>query len=64
MLKLTAFVQSQYKFPAATDPSIAQFGAMEKIMINAAQEVFINKGDVNKVLDQAGVDVKKAIEAK
>lgn len=62
--ELAAFVTKLYKFPAATDPSIPQLGEMEKIMINAAQEAFISNGDVNAILDQAGVDVRKAIEVK
>ena len=62
--ELADFVTKLYKFPAATDPSIPQLGEMEKVMINAAQEAFISDGDVDKILDQAGVDVRKAIEAK
>lgn len=62
--ELAGFVTALYKFPAAVDPNIPQLGEMEKIMINAAQEAFISNGDVNAILDQAGADVRTAIEAK
>jgi multiple sugar transport system substrate-binding protein len=62
--ELAAFVNELYYFPAAVDPSIPQLGEMEKIMVEAAQEAFITGGDVDKILDQAGIDVRKAIESK
>ena len=62
--ELAAFVNELYKFPAAIDPSIPQLGEMENVMVNAAQEAFISGGDVDEILDQAGIDVRKAIEAK
>lgn len=61
--QLAAFVKELYYFPAATDPSIPQLGEMEKILVNAAQEVFISNGDVDAILDQAAADVRDAIES-
>jgi ABC-type glycerol-3-phosphate transport system substrate-binding protein len=62
--QLAAFVDALYFFPAAVDPNIPQLGEMERIMIDAAQEAFITGGDVDAILDQAGIDVRAAIEAK
>jgi len=61
--QLAAFVDELYYFPAAVDPNIPQLGEMERIMVDAAQEAFITGGDVDTILDQAGIDVRAAIEA-
>ena len=62
--ELAAFADALYYFPAQVDPSIPQLGEMERIMIEAAQAAFITGGDVDEILDQAGIDVRNAISAK
>lgn len=59
--ELAGFVNELYYFPAAVDPSIAQLGEMERVMVEAAQEAFITGADVNEVLDDAGAQIREIL---
>ena len=59
--ELAAFVNELYKFPAAIDPSIPQQGEMDRIMIEAAQEVFITGADVDATLDAAAEEIRQIL---
>lgn len=48
--------------PAVMDPPIPQQGAMSKILVTAAEDMFIGKKDVKEVLDKAATEMKYTIE--
>ena len=58
---LAEFVDEKYYFPAAVDPSIPELGEMERILVEAAQEVFITGADVNQTLDDAGEQIRSIL---
>jgi multiple sugar transport system substrate-binding protein len=59
--QLVDLVQKRYKLDGQIDPNIPQAGAMTDIMVQAAQEAFINGADVKATLDKAAEQMKKEL---
>jgi ABC-type glycerol-3-phosphate transport system substrate-binding protein len=56
--QLAQLAEERYLMPAELDPNIPQMGEMTRVMVNAAQEAFINGADVKETLDKAAEEIK------
>ena len=58
---VSEFLNTRYRLPPMTNPNIPQSGETTRIMVEAAQEMFITGADVQETLDKAAEEIKKIL---